>query len=145
MWQRHDMSWHFVTFHGMLWHLHETTGHDMMVMSRRLMPAQGSEPETHTALVCPNSSRIQSDTYLGSSLIHILDPIYFISWVQSDAYPGSSMIHVLDPIWYISWIQSDTYLGFNLIHILDRIRYISWIWSIMFWIQSNTYLVSILI
>jgi len=129
MWQRHDMSWHFVTFHGMLWHLHETTGHDMMVMSRRLMPAQGSEPETHTALVCPNSSRIQSDTYLGSNLTHFLDPVWFISWIQSSSYLGSNPIHILDPVWYISWIQSDTYLGSNLIHILDPIWYISWIWS----------------
>jgi len=120
MWQRHDMSWHFVTFHGMLWHLHETTWHDMMVMSRRLMPAQGSEPETHTALVCRNWSWIQFDAYLGSNLICILDLI--ISWIQCDAYLGSYLICILELIWYTSWIQSDiSYLGSSLI-ILDPIR-----------------------
>jgi len=80
-------SWHvvtLVTFHDMLWHLHEPPRHDMKVMSRRLMPAQGSEPET---LWCRNGFRIQSDAFLGSSLIYILDPIWCIAfWIRSDIH-----------------------------------------------------------
>jgi hypothetical protein len=80
MWQVmtcRDRSWHvvtFVTFHDMLWHLHEPAGHDMRVMSRRLIPTQGSEPETHW---CP-------ETDFGSSRMHFLDPVWYISWIQSD-------------------------------------------------------------
>ena len=80
-------SWHvmtLVTFHDMLWHLHEPPRHDMRTMSRRLMPSQGSEPETHW---CP-------ETDFGSSLMHLSDPVWYI--------------YILDPIWCIRfWIRSD--------------------------------------
>ena len=80
-------SWHvmaLVTFHDMLWHLHEPPRHDMRTMSRRLMPSQGSEPETHW---CP-------ETDFGSILMHLSDPVWYI--------------YILDPIWCIRfWIRSD--------------------------------------
>jgi len=80
-------SWHvmtLVTFHDMLWHLHEPPRHDMRTMSRRLMPSQGSEPETHW---CP-------ETDFGSILMHLSDPIWYT--------------YILDPIWCIRfWIRSD--------------------------------------
>ena len=80
-------SWHvmaLVTFHDMLWHLHEPPRHDMRTMSRRLMPSQGSEPETHW---CPK-------TDFGSILMHLSDPVWYI--------------YILDPIWCIRfWIRSD--------------------------------------
>jgi len=68
-----------------------------------------------------------AQTHLGSNLTHILDPIWYISWIQSNSYLGSNLMHILDPVWYMYWIQSGTYLGSNLIHILDSIWYISWI------------------
>ena len=81
MW-RHVMT--LVTFHDMLWHLHEPPRHDMRTMSRRLMPSQGSEPETHW---CP-------ETDFGSILMHLSDPVWYI--------------YILDPIWCIRfWIRSD--------------------------------------
>jgi len=80
-------SWHvmtLVTFHDMLWHLHEPPRHDMRTMSRRLMPSQGWEPETHW---CP-------ETDFGSSLMHLSDPVWYI--------------YILDPIWCIRFrIRSD--------------------------------------
>lgn len=85
-------SWHvmaLVTFHDMLWHLHEPPRHDMRTMSRRLMPSQGSEPETRW---CP-------ETDFGSSLMHLSDPVWYI--------------YILDPIWCIRfWIRS------NILHTL---------------------------
>jgi len=87
MWRQVMTSWHvmtLVTFHDMLWHLHEPPRHDMRTMSRRLMPSQGSEPETHW---CP-------ETDFGSSLMHLSDPVWYI--------------YILDPIWCIRfWIRSD--------------------------------------
>ena len=48
------------------------------------------------------------------------------------------MIHILDPIWYISWILFDTYLGYDLIHhVLNPVQYISWIQFNIVWIRSD--------
>jgi len=66
----HDMSWHLSHFtrHALTFAWVSATWHEVD-MSRRLMPAQGTEPETHSV-----------PEWIGS------DPIWCISWIQSDKY-----------------------------------------------------------
>ena len=71
-----------VTCHGMLWHLHEPTWHDMGDMSRWLITALGLEPEPNWGPKWWQAyHNTQSEVYhgsytiLGSNWINILNPI----------------------------------------------------------------------
>jgi len=116
MWQRHDMS-HFRACFDICMRQRSMTWwscHEGWCRHK-------AQSQKHTLHWC-------AETDLGSSVIHILDPIWYVSWIWS--YLGFNVMHILDLIWYVSWNPSDTHLGSDLIyHILDPIWCISWIQS----------------